>query len=93
MADQSAAQHLAALIAFGQAKFEASLPAYARRQEGQQEPSELSYNITLSDDVQRNLCLTCPLADCVDLADIRCPIHVAQLEAWRNQNHRRARHV
>ena len=76
------------IITRGQMAFEATLPDYLRRQV---EPAEAEghINITLTDERQREICLNCPLADCVDVKDARCPIRIEQRRAWREENRRR----
>jgi len=77
------------IVTRGQAAFEATLPDHLRRQV---EPAEAErrVNITLSDERQREICLNCPLADCVGIERRDCPIQVEQRRAWREQNRRRA---
>jgi len=79
------------IVMRGQAAFEATLPDYFKRQV---EPVEDllpigNVNLTLTDERQREICLNCPLADCVDVTDPRCPIRVEQRRLWREQNRRR----
>jgi len=76
------------IVARGQAAYEATLPAYLKRQDDLESiPSHI--NLTLTDERQREICLNCPLADCVDVKDARCPIRIEQRRAWREQNRRR----
>jgi len=78
------------IIARGQMAYEATLPDYFKRQV-EPEPCLNSgkVNITLTDERQREICLSCPLADCVDVTDPRCPIRVEQRRLWREENRRR----
>jgi len=79
------------IVTRGQLAFEATLPDYLQRQV---EPAEalcpiVHINLTLTDERQRELCLSCPLADCVNVTDPRCPIRIEQRRLWREQNRRR----
>ena len=85
------------IVTRGQAAFEATLPTYLARQAVENSSTvvdefstERRINITLTDERQREICLNCPLADCVDVTDPRCPIRVEQRRLWREQNRRRA---
>jgi len=79
----NAAATLAAIIARGQAAYVESLPDYARGPVADVEPTQC--NLTLSDERQRELCLTCPLAECLDITSPRCPIRIEQRRLWRNR--------
>ena len=81
--------NLTDIISRGQAAFEATLPDYLRRQDAPPEV-ERRVNLTLTDERQREICLNCPLADCVGIERRDCPIQVEQRRAWREQNRRRA---
>src|SRR5215471_12023271 len=76
------------IIKNGQAAYEATLPEYLRRQVA---PAEVERRIilTLTDERQREICLNCPLADCVGIERRECPIQIEQRAEWRRQNHRR----
>jgi len=76
--------------AAGQLAFEATLPDYFKRQVETEDSTPIGVNLTLTDERQRELCLSCPLADCVDVTDPRCPIRIEQRRLWREQNRRRA---
>src|SRR5262245_6230373 len=98
-------QHLAAIIAAGQIAYEASLPAYVKREEidpeairrraflGVLEGIESRSTtprivLTLNEERQREICLNCPLADCVGIEQRNCPIRIEQRAEWRRQNKR-----
>jgi hypothetical protein len=89
----SPADVLAALIARGVARYQESLPDFARDAEAfvtlpdfarpKAELPEPEPIITLNEERQRDLCLNCPLADCVGIETEACPIRVEQRAAWR----------
>lgn len=81
-ADISPAERLALIIAAGVARFEATLPAYAQRS-ADDEPAEQCPNLVVSADRQREICLNCPLADCVGVSQPQCPIRIEARRAWR----------
>jgi len=86
------------IVKRGQLAFEATLPTYARREVSPAhaighvnlEPAETLPNIYLPEERQREMCLNCPLADCVGIERRDCPIQIEQRAEWRRQNHRRA---
>lgn len=70
---------LSAIISAGVARYEARYaPPLADVAELETTP-----NITLDENRQRALCLSCALPDCVDITDSRCPIRQAQRALWR----------
>ncbi len=75
---------LAQIVAAGVARFEASLPAYAR-QGVESEPIEPSPNLAISADRQREICLNCPLADCVGVANETCPLRIEARRIWKQK--------
>ena len=79
----NAAATLAAIIARGQAAYVESLPDFARDFGADVEPTQP--NITIADERQRELCLSCALCDCVGIENPRCPIRVEQRRVWRNR--------
>jgi hypothetical protein len=77
------AEALAAIINAGVARFEASLPAYARRS-ADDEPMEVNPNLRISVERQREICLRCEVEpDCVGVGDERCPIRIEARRLWR----------
>jgi len=76
------------IISRGQMAYEATLPDYLRRQDAPPEV-ERRINLTLTDERQREICLACPLADCVGVENRNCPIRIEQRAEWRRQNHRK----
>ena len=68
-------------------KRERGRPRADRQADGASEPIP---SIHLSEERQRDICLACPLADCVNVTDSRCPIRREQLAEWRRQNHAKA---
>lgn len=84
--DQTPSERLAAIVAAGQAAYEAR---FAPALPSPTEAIEPGLNIYLSDERQREICLACPLADCLDITDRRCPIRVEQRRIWREQSHKR----
>src|SRR5262245_59499663 len=79
--------NLQEIIANGQQAYEATLPEYMKRQEADDSPTH-RINLTLTDERMRELCLSCPLADCLDITSTLCPIRIEQRREWRRQNHR-----
>lgn len=82
---------LSAIIAAGQAAYLASLPDYARGDGDEPEPTQPNIS-GVTDERQIELCLNCPLPDCVGVDHRRCPIRQEQLRVWREKNARRATH-
>jgi len=76
------------IISRGQTAYEATLPDYARRQ-GAPVEVERRINPTLTDERQREICLACPLADCVGVERPNCPIRIEQRAEWRHQNRKK----
>jgi hypothetical protein len=83
--DTNPADALAAIIAAGVARFEATLPEYARRQSVETEPPEIRTHLAVSADRQRELCLNCPLPDCVGVNHLACPIRIESRRVWRER--------
>lgn len=82
---------LSAIIAVGVAAYQNSLPDYARTPADDDEPT--TTNISgVDEDRQREMCLNCPLPDCVGVDHRRCPINVELHRAWREKNARRRTH-
>jgi hypothetical protein len=88
----SPADALRAIIAAGVAAYQESLPAYARdAQPVVLVPDhaladvETEPNLTLDEDRQRELCLSCSLADCVGIESPACPIRREQRAEWRRK--------
>lgn len=77
----SPSERLAALVAAGVARYVESLPIYARGPVTDVEPAQPI--ITLSEERQTRICLSCPLAECVDVTDTRCPLRIEQRAVWR----------
>lgn len=75
--------HLAAIIAVGVAAFESTLPAYAQRTQADCEPTEHCPSLAVSADRQREICLNCPLPDCIGIANPQCPIRIESRKMWR----------
>jgi hypothetical protein len=83
---------LRAIIAAGVARYQESLPDYARDAQpvaivpdhalADVEPAP---KLTLDEDRQRELCLTCPLADCLGIESALCPIRIEQRRVWRRK--------
>lgn len=90
---------LMAIVTQGQARYEDSLPDYARPLDlpepvvGQVlETAEPLPNLHLPEKRQREICLNCPLSDCVGIDRPECPIRIEQRTEWRRQNHTRRSH-
>jgi|SoiMethySBSTD1v2_1073268.scaffolds.fasta_scaffold2535954_2 hypothetical protein len=80
----SPADTLAAIIAAGVARYVESLPDYARDFGADVEPIEV--NTSAVDEARQiQLCLSCPLADCVGVESSACPIRIEQRRVWRNR--------
>ena len=71
------------IIAAGVARFETTLPDYARGPVADIEPARP--NITLSEERQVAICLNCPLADCIGIESRQCPIQIEQRAEWRKR--------
>jgi hypothetical protein len=82
--DITPAERLAMIIAAGVARFEATLPAYALRS-ADDEPIEQCPNLRISAERQREICLNCPLADCVGVSNPQCPLRVEARRQWKRR--------
>lgn len=89
---QSPIDALRAIIAAGVARYQESLPDYARDAapvvivpDHALAGVEPAPNLTLDEDLQRELCLSCSLADCVGVGSPACPIRREQSRVWRKQ--------
>ena len=91
------AKWVRAIVAAGVAAYQASLPDFARDTVPQffaepltAEEAQVEFNTSReTEERQRELCLTCPLADCIGVEHQACPIHQEACALWRNANHRR----
>ena len=83
---ENARAKLAAMIQAGIARYEETVPVSARRPAFPVEPVETRINITIAADRQREICLSCPLNDCVGVESPRCPIRIEQKALWRAKN-------
>ncbi len=83
-ADITPAERLAQIVAAGVAAFEPTLPAYAQRG-ADDEPIEQYPNLRVSAERQREICLNCPLDDCVGVANDQCPIRVEARRQWKRR--------
>ena len=87
---------LAAIIARGVAAYQNSLPAYARDEapaatlphhvRPRPELPDPEPIITLSEERQAEICLSCQLSDCVGIENEACPIRIAQRDEWRRKD-------
>ncbi len=83
-ADITPAQRLVQIVAAGVARFEATLPPLMRERP-QVEAVEQCPNLAISDDLQREICLNCPLPDCVGVANDQCPIRIEARRQWNQR--------
>jgi len=83
--EQTPAEALAAIVGAGVARFEAALPAYAQRAPQETEPLEICSHLAVSADRQCELCLNCPLADCVGVGNQSCPIRIESRLDWKRR--------
>jgi len=75
---------LSNIVAAGVARYQAEQARYAPPLPVGVAELETKPNVSAVDeDRQRELCLSCPLADCVDVTDARCPIRREQLRVWK----------
>jgi hypothetical protein len=91
----SPADALAAIVAAGVARYQESLPDFARDVQPvftlpyfarpKPELPEPEPLITLHEDRQREICLSCPLADCLGIVSALCPIRIEQRRVWRKR--------
>ena len=94
-AQMTPADALRDLIARGVAAYQASLPDYARDETpvvilpdhalADVEPARPNNLGIVDEDRQRELCLSCHLADCVGVENAACPIRIEQCRIWREQ--------
>ncbi len=82
--DITPAQRLAMIVAAGVARFEATLPPLMRERP-QVEAVEQCPNLRVSEDRQREICLNCPLPDCVGVANDQCPIRIEARRIWNQR--------
>ncbi len=83
--DTNPADALAAIIAAGVARYEATLPEYARTRAVETEAPEVFRHLRVDADRQRELCLNCPLDDCVGVNHPACPIRIESRRVWRER--------
>ncbi len=94
------ADALAVIIARGVARYQESLPEYARDASPLvtlphfarplSDLPEPEPNVSVVDEErQRELCLSCPLADCLGIESALCPIRIEQRRMWRKQRRQR----
>jgi hypothetical protein len=85
------ADALAAIIARGVARYQESLPDYARYEvllcAGEpvtDEEAQVEVNVSrVTEERQRELCLSCALSDCAGIESPLCPIRVEARRLWR----------
>ena len=82
--DITPAERLAMIIAAGVARFEATLPPLMRARP-ETEAIEQCPNLRISPERQREICLNCPLADCVGVANDQCPIRIEARRQWKRR--------
>jgi hypothetical protein len=74
---------LAAIIARGVAR--AGVPLYYGEPVTDEE-DQVEFNVSrVTEDRQRELCLSCPLSDCVGVEDATCPIRAEARRLWRGR--------
>jgi hypothetical protein len=75
------------IVAAGVARYQASLPEYLR-QGVDSEPLEACPNLVISAAAQREICLNCPLPDCVGVGNPQCPIRIEARRRWKRKESR-----
>jgi len=91
--NQTPADILASIIAAGVARYVESLPDFARPgvphfygEPVTDEEAAVEFNVSrVTEERQRELCLSCPLSDCVGVENTTCPIHVEARRLWRKR--------
>ena len=78
------ADTLAAIIQRGVARYQASLPDYARGFSADDVEPEQPNVSAVGEARQIQLCLSCHLADCVGVESSACPIRIKQRRLCRN---------
>jgi hypothetical protein len=77
------ADALAALVARGVARYQATLPDFPPATLADVEPQP---NVSGIDEARQiQLCLACSLPDCIGVENPACPIRQAQRALWRNR--------
>jgi len=87
------ADALAAIIARGVARYQESLPDYARYEvlpcAGEpitDEEAQVEFNVSrVTEERQRELCLSCALSDCAGVENAACPIRIEARRLWRKR--------
>jgi hypothetical protein len=82
--DITPAERLAQIISAGVARYQASLPEYLR-QGVDSEAVERVPNLAISAERQREICLNCPLPDCVGVGSPQCPIRIEARRRWKRK--------
>lgn len=83
---------LSAIISAGVAAYQNSLPEDFRQppqfygEPVTDEEAAVEFNCSrVTEERQRELCLNCPLADCVTTASAACPIRIEARRLWRKR--------
>lgn len=74
---------LSTIVAAGVARYRAEQARYAPPLAGVAELETKPNVSAVNEDLQRELCLSCPLSDCVGIENAACPIRIEQRRAWR----------
>jgi hypothetical protein len=81
---------LAAIVARGVARYQASLPEDFRQtpqfygEPVTDEEAAVEFNVSrVTEERQRELCLSCALSDCVGIENATCPIRAEARRLWR----------
>lgn len=83
--DTNPADALAAIIAAGVARYEAMFSPAMPGQSVETEAPEVFRHLRVDADRQRELCLNCPLDDCVGVNHPACPIRIESRRIWRER--------
>ncbi|MGE0128059.1 MAG: hypothetical protein AB7U82_08265 [Blastocatellales bacterium] len=76
---------LAAIVAAGVAHYEARFAPALPAQAVETEAPEPLTALAVDADRQRELCLACPLDDCVGVQSAACPIRIESRRVWRER--------
>lgn len=78
---------LSSIIAAGVARYQAEQAKYAPPLADVADLESEPNVSAVTEDRQRELCLSCPLSDCVGVESSACPIRIEARRVWKRRKH------